>query len=818
MTCIMMVRIVVGVLSVSAVPVPSEPPTSRPATRTPSACLRLAHSSDGVTFEADGRVLVDGATSPGLVRLPNGLLLAIFDLEGDAGLPRVSRSTDDGKTWSSPQRIRLQGAGQRVTAARHPELIVLSQREVRVYLTAGPLESRHGRDDGDEQPAVILTGISRNGLDYRLDGEIRLDRRRELDVHTTAVRIRSQTHLYVQVLKAGVGESATAGELRHFVSMTGRRFRELEPVRSGDVQFAGSLVALRSGYVRAYLAGADGIRSALSNDGKAFIPEAGLRMGGGTDATVVQLKDETWLMIYATKPVEGATSRPILARSAENRGGSALDSERGESGKQQGGVDWGALGADADASGGGLADMDASLRDASAGGLGDAFAPQPYFTATVDYVQWAQAHYPTAFPGNAYDLFAAIEPEFHNPAGVKPAGWPDGIDDMFNGEYSGPIAPWDPTERPAWEQTHQAFQPFLSMFSEATWAQHYACPLNLDNEYLGAIPDGHKLLLGAALPSLAVNRAWVKASMADAWRMEDGQVDPQKMLNEWGASLRNAALMNQGATLVHQLVGIAEQGLVQDNALAALKHNVFKTPEALEAALVTLAQNDYYHNDPSWWMPLEHASAMDVLQYVFTPADAEGEPQVNVERMNWLLNSEAVGWWADGHRLEEMQKRVQTMTAGDAREIVDLLDSYYRELAQAWTTGYPVARSADMKALQQRYEEANPLIGGLIPSLGRAYFLMNRIEASRRATQLSYAVHIFKARQGRWPVNLAELPPEHAYAAVDPFTGGYFGYQHTGDGVKIYSLGEDGVDDGGAEAPHISVSTDLDYVFWPSKR
>src|SRR5205814_2566442 len=107
----------------------------------------------------------------------------------------------------------------------------------------------------------------------------------------------------------------------------------------------------------------------------------------------------------------------------------------------------------------------------------------------------------------------------------------------------------------------------------------------------------------------------------------------------------------------------------------------------------------------------------------------------------------------------------------------------------------------------------------LLPAISRVHALRTRNEASRRATQLSYVVHAFKARTGRWPASLDELPAEYgAKMRTDPFTGGNFSYRVDKDGPVIYSLSENGRDDGGKHAPRWNDEKNGasdDFVFWP---
>jgi hypothetical protein len=72
--------------------------------------------------------------------------------------------------------------------------------------------------------------------------------------------------------------------------------------------------------------------------------------------------------------------------------------------------------------------------------------------------------------------------------------------------------------------------------------------------------------------------------------------------------------------------------------------------------------------------------------------------------------------------------------------------------------------------------------------------------------------------EGQWPVSLAELAKGGWIAAVplDPFDGQPLRYKRVPDGVLIYSVGLDGVDDGGVinrENP-IAPGTDQGFRLW----
>ncbi|MCH7813001.1 MAG: hypothetical protein IID40_03170 [Planctomycetes bacterium] len=60
------------------------------------------------------------------------------------------------------------------------------------------------------------------------------------------------------------------------------------------------------------------------------------------------------------------------------------------------------------------------------------------------------------------------------------------------------------------------------------------------------------------------------------------------------------------------------------------------------------------------------------------------------------------------------------------------------------------------------------------------------------------AVERYRLRHDRWPDSLSALVPEFLeQAPIDPFDEQPLRYTRTPDGVTVYSIGPDGVDDGG---------------------
>lgn len=101
----------------------------------------------------------------------------------------------------------------------------------------------------------------------------------------------------------------------------------------------------------------------------------------------------------------------------------------------------------------------------------------------------------------------------------------------------------------------------------------------------------------------------------------------------------------------------------------------------------------------------------------------------------------------------------------------------------------------------------------LLPSLERALELHYRVLGERRATVTALALRLYELEHGARPEALAALVPEYLPALpADPFSAGGapLGYLPHADEPLLYSVGKNGLDDGGAYALRSSGGVDSD--------
>src|SRR5262249_37072886 len=104
------------------------------------------------------------------------------------------------------------------------------------------------------------------------------------------------------------------------------------------------------------------------------------------------------------------------------------------------------------------------------------------------------------------------------------------------------------------------------------------------------------------------------------------------------------------------------------------------------------------------------------------------------------------------------------------------------------------------------------LVSNLAPAINQFSGGFRRSLAELRATIVAVAAERFRLKDGRWPSIAEELVPKYlARVPADPCDGQPLRYRQKPYGVVIYSIGSDGVDNGGAVDPKNPTGTVCDW-------
>jgi hypothetical protein len=149
-----------------------------------------------------------------------------------------------------------------------------------------------------------------------------------------------------------------------------------------------------------------------------------------------------------------------------------------------------------------------------------------------------------------------------------------------------------------------------------------------------------------------------------------------------------------------------------------------------------------------------------------------------------------------------LSKLVPKLGPNEARQVIGELEKIDRE-AVGWDE---VQRNESRFARHQMSKGFNPFTWVMSRwqvwrSRSRVEVRNNRVLAHSRLMIVELALRCSASEHGHPPANLTQLVPTYLQAVpLDPFSGRAFAYRPQGNQWLLYSIGEDGVDDGGKPA------------------
>ncbi len=250
--------------------------------------LYLCTSNDGLHFSGRQQ-FVDGSGVASVVRDSKGRLIAAFqwfprDKTEDFDRVAVKVSTDEGKTWSAPQPIKLKGLPEDCMRPCDPTLVLLDDGRIRMYFTS---DRRGGRTY--RPSAGTYSAVSSDGLHYTFELGIRFAVTGKAVLDCAVARLGKTWHYYAPV-------PAYSGGAYHAVSKDGLEFtRQANMKIPGDRQWLGCVVPTKKG-LRFYGSGGQGGWCATSDDGYSWQLTRD-SLSAAMDPSVVRTKDGRYLMI-----------------------------------------------------------------------------------------------------------------------------------------------------------------------------------------------------------------------------------------------------------------------------------------------------------------------------------------------------------------------------------------------------------------------------------------------------------------------------------------------------------------------------------------
>lgn len=331
------------------------------------------------------------------------------------------------------------------------------------------------------------------------------------------------------------------------------------------------------------------------------------------------------------------------------------------------------------------------------------------------------------------------------------------------------------------------------------------------------------LLLGVLLPHLGEMRKLSRWLRADAI-LAAHHLDGERFLSDIDAILGIAKHAAQDKILIGSLVGVAvadlavgvardhatTPGLLKDEQLERVAHSIagfsrgtMRLPVANESLMLEDIVQRFYSDDGHGDGRIVHSAETEQISRDFGVRTPDHQAWLNALRP---VRSAALP------SRKEIQTKISTFVA--QAELDDSLPPWRHDERRSDHLYLDVCQSGLFDVLPViRALMGNP--SGDEGMLSSAFERRDMFEADRGAVEIMLAAELFRRSEGRWPNQLAEMVPKYLPTEPsDPFTGKEMKYrepQGSGNAPLIYSVGPDGVDDGGTppatEAGRASVRT-----------
>ena len=324
------------------------------------------------------------------------------------------------------------------------------------------------------------------------------------------------------------------------------------------------------------------------------------------------------------------------------------------------------------------------------------------------------------------------------------------------------------------------------------------------------------VLLPVAQSSRQAARALVTRAMYRA-----GSGDMQAALEDLMACRRLARHTSQGFSLIESLVAIAMDHIALDAQVALLaggkltrehrdwlRQQVAKLPPRKSMADVLDQGERLMYLDSVCWISRTGMRKLSTLSALSAVGDGSPPtlPDIAMDLViDWDVPLKVGNEWYDRFvkvaRIEDPKKRVDVL-----RKIKDDLKKAQADVTDK-SSLFGLLFSPRQVASQKM---AQVFVSLLLPALDAALRAEHRNQAKHALLELGLALADYRADNRRFPLRLDELAPKYVkQAAIDPMWGEPFTYKQTDGGYLLYSVGQNGKDDGGRTADDDHGSDDL---------
>lgn len=294
--------------------IPPQPPKQKKHTGPWNNDLYLYTSTDGIHFTKQ-KLFVERAGVPTMTKLKDKtsgkpyLLAAFqwfpFDQKESFDKIAVMKSFDEGKTWSKPKTITINGFPENLMRAFDPTLVTLDDSTARLYFTSKPTTGKpEDKIINQGSPPRIYSAKTTDGVHYTFEPGVRFEVPNEMVIDCAVVYDKKMFHLYSPVQKQ-------RGKAYYATSSDGLNFSRMKNIDHKEVEHWLGNVINNNDIFRFYLTGKNSLFQSKNGKDWQVVPTAA---GIGADPGVVKTNDNLYLLISIQKRQDFRKNPPHLQK------------------------------------------------------------------------------------------------------------------------------------------------------------------------------------------------------------------------------------------------------------------------------------------------------------------------------------------------------------------------------------------------------------------------------------------------------------------------------------------------------------------------
>jgi len=289
-------------------------------------------------------------------------------------------------------------------------------------------------------------------------------------------------------------------------------------------------------------------------------------------------------------------------------------------------------------------------------------------------------------------------------------------------------------------------------------------------------------MISLMFPEVATIRAIAKVMAVRArLRLFEGNADAAT--DDVALLLRAGRHLQDQPFLVPYLIGLH----IGEQAYRVLLDMPRLAPHAPDYEKLLSKLRLMYQNPrkPSLQLQVEQLHAWDMAQRFAKDTDGDG-------RLDLLVLPR------DIFGLDPSLDGIPLSPAVSFEAMTKQIDDYFDQLRSGWTGDFQTARSVSERLQEEAKRNPRSIVGLVGPALTYVVDIYYRSLARCNGTQVVLELHAYRATNEKWPQTLEEgLSKSVAQPRLDPFSGRPFIYRLKDGEPLLYSIGANGVDDGG---------------------